>query len=509
MTLVISIGNSITGTAKFRNPFGWVQYNITGNINNNSITLYDNDIIEETGGYTWCKKIYTGTINSVDDKFVISGTYRNDGKNNYKQKNLIKGSGCPGGSFEVSKIDKENAKGQCISGDCENGIGKQVLWFGKYDGEFKNGKREGKGVFEYTKTDYKGNKYIGLFSNDAFNGYGIMYYTESKWGDYYEGNFLNNVRSGTGKFVWRDGTYYEGNWLNDIPEGLGKKYSNGFPKLGIWHDWEESNNMALPFSILKNHLDTTFSRFIKCNCLTPKEISIDAIGLGSVPYDVIDAYTGKKIREESDLDVVDKSFSANGFVNNTNHNVYIKCYRKIHFDDRNVDEYMDESYIVNPGQEIFHNYRQIPGAGTLYYLFFQNTFIFLGQYCDKTVSANCIPIPKSINGTVLTVKGPIVTLPKMIKKGNKIAINASGRVKLGDWVGYSTPEGIEGYQNYNKIEGFKPGSLLAKIGDTGKWFFVGNSKTFIAEQDGKLQFIVNDADYSNNSGGYDIEIIIK
>lgn len=37
----------------------------------------------------------------------------------------------------------------------------------------------------------------------------------------YEGNFLNGEKDGKGKYTFQDGSIYEGNFKNDVPEGEG------------------------------------------------------------------------------------------------------------------------------------------------------------------------------------------------------------------------------------------------------------------------------------------------
>jgi antitoxin component YwqK of YwqJK toxin-antitoxin module len=53
---------------------------------------------------------------------------------------------------------------------------------GKYEGEFKNNKREGKGIFYYNN----GDRYEGDYKNDKREGKGILYFND---GDRYEGDF--------------------------------------------------------------------------------------------------------------------------------------------------------------------------------------------------------------------------------------------------------------------------------------------------------------------------------
>jgi hypothetical protein len=396
----------------------------------------------------------------------------------------------------------------CISGDCENGYGIAKYNFGSYEGQFKDGNRNGKGSFEYTAGQFTGNKYVGDFYKDAFNGYGKITYTKSLYTDYYEGEFINNKRDGYGKSFERDGVIYEGNFSGGIFYGLGKKIKDGFGNLAYWDNTELDNTKSLPLNLLKYHQDTTFNKFKKCDCLQRNIFSILGWAWEGVSYDLISTYTGKKVGEKTETDLGFNNLSVNGFVNNTKHNIYIKCYRKFYYKERNITEYTDDSYIVYPGQSIMANYRIQPQPGELYAMYFDDEFFYLGQYCDKSVD-ECKSSPKTTNGFALSITGPIITSDKLIKKGNKVTIIATGSVKVGSWAGYSSPEGIDGYQSYNKIQGFKHGSLLAKIGDAGKWFLVGKSISFTAATDGKIQFLINDADYTNNTGSYEVEISVK
>ena len=56
---------------------------------------------------------------------------------------------------------------------------------GKYIGEFKNGMRDGKGIFYYND----GARYEGDYKNDKREGKGIMYYNT---GNIYQGDYTND-----------------------------------------------------------------------------------------------------------------------------------------------------------------------------------------------------------------------------------------------------------------------------------------------------------------------------
>ena len=125
--------------------------------------------------------------------------------------------------------------------DVKEGKGIMLLSNGnKYEGEYKNGLKEGKGKMYYKsgnvyegeyKDNYRskgtyifinGSKYIGEF-NDKRNGKGIFYY---KNGDKYEGNFLEDKKDGYGIMLYNNGDKYEGKWVCDLLEGKGIYYYN-------------------------------------------------------------------------------------------------------------------------------------------------------------------------------------------------------------------------------------------------------------------------------------------
>ena len=99
----------------------------------------------------------------------------------------------------------------------------KIYNIGKYVGEYKNGKREGKGIFYYNN----GNRYEGDFKNDKKEGKGKFYYNSGKWkGNRYEGDFKNDKKEGKGIFYYNNGNRYEGDFKNDKKEGKGIYYFN-------------------------------------------------------------------------------------------------------------------------------------------------------------------------------------------------------------------------------------------------------------------------------------------
>ena len=77
----------------------------------------------------------------------------------------------------------------------------------KYEGEFKNGKAEGKGALYYNN----GDMYEGEFKQWLKEGKGIYYFNN---GDRYEGEFKNDAIEGYGKYFYKDGKIFDGKFKN-------------------------------------------------------------------------------------------------------------------------------------------------------------------------------------------------------------------------------------------------------------------------------------------------------
>ena len=99
---------------------------------------------------------------------------------------------------------------------------------GRYEGEYLNGKREGKGIYKYNN----GDKYEGEYKNDLKEGYGTYRFQN---GDVYTGEYKNGLFEGKGKYEYVDGDIYEGEYKEDLREGEGVYiYNNGNKYEGQW-----------------------------------------------------------------------------------------------------------------------------------------------------------------------------------------------------------------------------------------------------------------------------------
>lgn len=109
-------------------------------------------------------------------------------------------------------------KNECISGDCENGVGIENSPFVFTYGEFSNGSINGNGVEILHGISF----YVGEFKDGNKNGTGHSV----TLGVHYIGEFLNDKRHGAGRLYDMDGSYYEGNFEDNNMEGFGMYYDN-------------------------------------------------------------------------------------------------------------------------------------------------------------------------------------------------------------------------------------------------------------------------------------------
>ena len=135
---------------------------------------------------------------------------------------------------DISKLNKEinknfdelknnNKKQQKL--ECENG---------QYIGEVVDGVREGRGIYYLTKGPYKGDKYEGEWKNDKRDGKGIdIFHNGAK----YEGDYKNGKFDGKGILIFPNGDRYEGDFKDDKQEGKGiYYYKNGDREMGDYFD---------------------------------------------------------------------------------------------------------------------------------------------------------------------------------------------------------------------------------------------------------------------------------
>jgi len=166
----------------------------------------------------------------------------------------------------------------CTTGNCDNGWGIYEWKSGpssgdKYIGEWKDGYRDGVGVYTW----HTGEKYIGTWSKGVINGLGTQYFTDGsktsgKWvnaelsgtkytsaaclsgdcdngygvwvfdsGDMYAGYWSGGYRNGEGTYLYTDGQKYTGNFVNNKRNGFGKyNWIAGSSYSGEWKDGSQN-----------------------------------------------------------------------------------------------------------------------------------------------------------------------------------------------------------------------------------------------------------------------------
>ncbi|XP_015281671.1 PREDICTED: radial spoke head 10 homolog B-like [Gekko japonicus] len=87
-----------------------------------------------------------------------------------------------------------------------------------YEGEVKNGIRHGFGMFRSGVCPVS---YVGHWFEGKRHGKGTIYYNRegSSW---YEGDFVNNIKSGWGIRCYKSSNIYEGQWERDVRHGEGR-----------------------------------------------------------------------------------------------------------------------------------------------------------------------------------------------------------------------------------------------------------------------------------------------
>ena len=97
-------------------------------------------------------------------------------------------------------------------------------------GEWKDDKRNGRGVYRYHNNDV----YDGEWKDDAPNGEGVY---RSANNDVYEGQINDGKCYGRGVYRYANGDVYNGEWENNMKNGKGiMNYHNGDVYDGEWYN---------------------------------------------------------------------------------------------------------------------------------------------------------------------------------------------------------------------------------------------------------------------------------
>ena len=167
-------------------------------------------------------KINKEMIDNYDNKKRNYYILKNINELKDKNKNIMK---------DINEIIKENDINKKFNYlmyiyDNNNYVNKSEIYENgdRYIGEFKNKKRNGKGIMYYSKNNENNReKYEGEWKDGKMEGKGKMYWN---YGDIYEGDFKNDKKEGKGIYYLNDGGGYEGDFKNNKKEGKGIMYWN-------------------------------------------------------------------------------------------------------------------------------------------------------------------------------------------------------------------------------------------------------------------------------------------
>jgi hypothetical protein len=101
-----------------------------------------------------------------------------------------------------------------------------------------------------------------------------------------------------------------------------------------------------------------------------------------------------------------------------------------------------------------------------------------------------------------------------VNPGDKIRVEASGRVRFGAFVGAGGPRGIIISPQYNYFTDVPHGQLIGRIKQPGAedlegWFPIAEGREFVVRSSGVLEFAVNDNRPGDNSGSFRIQVTIE
>ena len=201
------------------------QYSEGGDLN------YAKGKIKEINNYEF-SHLSNSKKNSSGNPIFIKGSIKVIGISKQSVENNSENYGNFIGSI-IELLKKENLEeyvkmihenGNYYIGPWVNGSanGKGTIYYKNgsilYEGNFVEGKYDGKGKENYENGTY----YIGQFLGGFRHGKGVLYYKNRSI--LYEGDFANDIFEGNGKLIHENGNYYIGQFSKGLAHGKGTVY---------------------------------------------------------------------------------------------------------------------------------------------------------------------------------------------------------------------------------------------------------------------------------------------
>ena len=114
--------------------------------------------------------------------------------------------------YKSASSSSTSSSSGCVRGNCQDGWGKYEYEGGHYDGFWKNGLKDGYGLYKWEDSG----KYIGSWENDKMKGYGV-YIAANKdniIGEYRDGQ-LNGMGITVTEDEWQQGMFSDGSLSTD------------------------------------------------------------------------------------------------------------------------------------------------------------------------------------------------------------------------------------------------------------------------------------------------------
>ena len=264
--------------------------------------------------------------------------YRNDGS-------IYKGGffdGLPQGNGEEIFNNGSTFTGFYLAGKKKHG---KFLWKNGnfYQGDFFNDMFHGYGIYKWGGVNEGGGRtYEGNWKDGKMEGKGKLMFVD---GSYYEGEFVEGKKWGKGIYVWNKEKYYDGEWKNDKQNGYGVYYKNGNKLKGYWvkgkiiSNYKKANKNLVNISPENKHKTIEGAKNLSTNeggnnndinmisiCTSPFNTirsEIQEANLKKLKKNNTHVYISKKIKGKKFLGTVKKNndFNNNNNINNKEENI--------------------------------------------------------------------------------------------------------------------------------------------------------------------------------------------